>query len=105
MLKVHMIRCIALIVGLYLALNQKLPRSITKDLHAGRRGRIRLVMSTEGVTAPARYAVNPKDGRLAVTSSWPKFAATIKLVIGDVIKVDISRCCHSKDLVFKFAFV
>ena len=107
MLKVHMIRCIALIVGVYLALNQKLPRSIAKDLHAGRRGGIRLVMSTKGVpvNAWARYAINPKDGRLAVTSSWPMFGATIKLVIGDVIKVDISRCCHCKDLVFKFAFV
>ena len=107
MLKVDMIRCIALIVGVYLALNQKLPRSIAKDLHAGRRGGIRLVMRMKGVTlnAWAQYVVNPKVGRLAVTSSGPMFAAATKLVIGDVIKVDISRYYHYNDLVFMFAFV
>ena len=88
-------------------MNQKLPRSIAKDLHADRRGRIGLVMRMKGVTlnARARYAFNPKDGHLAVTSCWPVFAAAIKLVIGDVIKVDISRCCHCNDLGFKFALV
>ena len=107
MLKVHLIRCITLIVGVYLALNQKLPRSIAKDLHAGRRGGIRLVMSRKGVkvTEEARYAVNPNDDHLAVTSRWPGFAAAIMLVIGDVIKVDISRYYHYNDLVFMFAFV
>ncbi|KAK1644598.1 hypothetical protein QYE76_062403 [Lolium multiflorum] len=46
----------------------KLPKSISKDLNAGRRGKISLVMESEGLTVEGRYSVSPTDGRLAVTS-------------------------------------
>ena len=105
MLKFHMIWCIVLtIVGVSLALNQKLPKSIAKHLKAGRRGDIALVMPNL-VAVKARYTINPKDGHLAVTSRWAVFGRLGKLMIGSVVKLDISPCCHCNDLVFKFAFV
>ncbi|KAK1630906.1 hypothetical protein QYE76_005221 [Lolium multiflorum] len=51
----------------------KLPKSISKDLNAGRRGKISLVMESEGLTVEGRYSVSPTDGRFAVTSRWKKF--------------------------------
>lgn len=87
-----------------LALNQKLPKSISKDLNAGRRGKISLVMESEGLTVEGRYSVSPTDGRLAVTSRWKKFIDGAKLRIGSKLKVKIFRC-HCDMLVIKFAVV
>ena len=44
-----MIQCIALIAGVSLVLNHKLPRSIVKDLRAGPRDEIGLIMCGKGV--------------------------------------------------------
>lgn len=87
-----------------LALNQKLPKSIAKDLNAGRRGKISLVMESEGLTVEGRYSVSPTDGRLAVTSRWKKFIDGAKLRIGSKLKVKIFRC-RCDMLVIKFAVV
>ncbi|KAK1596489.1 hypothetical protein QYE76_018973 [Lolium multiflorum] len=64
----------------------KLPKSISKDLNAGRRGKISLVMESEGLTVEGRYSVSPTDGRLAVTSRWKKFIDGAKLRIGSKLK-------------------
>jgi len=88
-----------------LALNQKLPKSISKDLNAGRRGKISLVMESEGLTVEGRYSVSPTDGRLAVTSRWKKFIDGAKLGIGSKFKVKICRCLHCDMLVMKFLAV
>ena len=75
-----------------LALNQKLPKSISKNLNAGRRGKISLVMKSQGLTVEGRYSVSPTDGRLAVTSRWERFIDGAKLRIGSKLKVKIFRC-------------
>ncbi|KAK1608183.1 hypothetical protein QYE76_031856 [Lolium multiflorum] len=82
----------------------KLPKSISKDLNAGRRGKISLVMESEGLTVEGRYSVSPTDGRLAVTSRWKKFIDGAKLRIGSKLKVKIFRC-RCDMLVIKFAVV
>ncbi|KAK1605087.1 hypothetical protein QYE76_028760 [Lolium multiflorum] len=82
----------------------KLPKSIAKDLNAGRRGKISLVMESEGLTVEGRYSVSPTDGRLVVTSRWKKFIDGAKLRIGSKLKVKIFRC-HCDMLVIKFAVV
>ncbi|KAK1617867.1 hypothetical protein QYE76_023384 [Lolium multiflorum] len=66
----------------------KLPKSISKDLNAGRRGKISLVMESEGLTVEGRYSVSPTDGRLAVTSRWKKFIDGAKLRIGSKLKME-----------------
>ncbi|KAK1678743.1 hypothetical protein QYE76_039591 [Lolium multiflorum] len=83
---------------------RKLPKSISKDLNAGRRGKISLVMESEGLTVEGRYSVSPTDGRLAVTSRWKKFIDGAKLRIGSKLKVKIFRC-RCDMLVIKFAVV
>jgi hypothetical protein len=70
-----------------------LPKCIAKDLQAGRKVEICLKERSEGLTVQGRYAVNPKDGHLAVTSRWLKFVKGSKLHAGTAIKVNISRCC------------
>ncbi|KAK1696872.1 hypothetical protein QYE76_013569 [Lolium multiflorum] len=82
----------------------KLPKSIAKDLNAGRRGKISLVMESEGLTVEGRYSVSPTDGRLAVTSRWKNFIDGAKLRIGSKLKVKIFRC-RCDMLVIKFAVV
>ena len=88
-----------------LALNQKFPKSISKDLHAGRRGKISLIMRREGLTVEGWYAVNPIDGRLAVTSRWKKFMDGTKLDIGSTINIKICRYLRCEMLVLKFLVV
>ena len=88
-----------------LALNQKLPKIISEDVHAGRRGKISLVMRSEGLMVEVRYSVNPTDGRLAVTSRWKKFMDGTKLDIGSTVKVKISCCLRCEMLVLKFLIV
>ncbi|KAK1697549.1 hypothetical protein QYE76_014246 [Lolium multiflorum] len=85
-------------------ITEKLPKSISKDLNAGRRGKISLVMESEGLTVEGRYSVSPTDGRLAVTSRWKKFIDGAKLRIGSKLKVKIFRC-RCDMLVIKFAVV
>ncbi|KAK1651748.1 hypothetical protein QYE76_069553, partial [Lolium multiflorum] len=68
---------------------RKLPKSIAKDLNAGRRGKISLVMESEGLTMEGRYSVSPTDGRLAVTSRWKKFIDGAKLRIGSKLKFHV----------------
>ena len=88
-----------------LALNQKLPRRISKILEAGRRGEIALVMRRQGLVVKVWYSVNPTDGRLAVTSRWKKFIEGTKLAIGTMVKVKVCRCLPSNILVLHFLLV
>jgi hypothetical protein len=84
---------------------QKLPKCIAKVLQAGRKGEICLIMRSEGLTVQGRYAINPKDGRLAVTSRRLKFVKGSKLHAGAVLKVNISRCCDCNVLLLKFMLI
>jgi hypothetical protein len=84
---------------------QKLPKYISKDLQVGRKGEICLIMRSEGLIVQGRYAVNPKDGRLAVTSRWLNFVKGSKLHVGAAIKVNISRCCDCNVLLLKFMMI
>ena len=86
-------------------MNQKLPKSISKKLHVGRRGKISLIMRSEGLTVEGRYSINPTDGRLAVTSRWKKIIDGAKIGIGSKFKVKICRCLHCDMLVMKFLVV
>ncbi|KAK1664941.1 hypothetical protein QYE76_053100 [Lolium multiflorum] len=74
----------------------KLPKSISKDLNAGRRGKISLVMESEGLTVEGRYSVSPTDGRLAVTSRWKKFIDGAKLRIGSKLKMEPNEPLNTK---------
>jgi hypothetical protein len=84
---------------------QKLAKCIYKDLQAGQKGEICLIMQSEGLTVQGWYAINPKDGRLAVTSRWLKYVQGSKLHAGAAIKVNISRCCDCNVLLLKFMLI
>jgi hypothetical protein len=84
---------------------EKLPKCIAKDLEADRKGKICLIMRSECLTVQGWYAVNPKDGRLAVTSRWLKFVKGSKLHAGAAMKVNISRCYDCNVLLPKFMLV
>jgi hypothetical protein len=84
---------------------QKFPKCIGKDLQAGQKGEICLIMRSEGLIVQVRYVVNPKDGRLAVTSRWLKFVKGSKLHAGAAIKVNISHCCDCNVLLLKFMLI
>jgi hypothetical protein len=62
-------------------------------------------MQSEGLTVQGRYAVNPKDGRLAVTSRWLKFVKGSKIHARAAIKVNISHYCDCNVLLQKFMLI
>jgi hypothetical protein len=62
-------------------------------------------MRTEGLTDQGWYAINPKDGPMAVTSRWLKFVKGRKLHAGAAIKVNISRSCDCNVLLLKFMLI
>ncbi|KAK1679514.1 hypothetical protein QYE76_040362 [Lolium multiflorum] len=57
---------------------RKLPKSISKDLNAGRRGKISLVMESEGLTVEGRYLSVPQMAAwlLLPAFSWDEEATT-----------------------------
>jgi hypothetical protein len=83
----------------------KLPKCIAKDLQAGQKGEICLIMQSEGLKVQGRYAVSPKDGHLAVTSRWLNFVKGSQLHAGAAIKINISRCCDCNVLLLKFMLI